>query len=445
MLKNPVSVTIWTEKERNTVPISGERCRWNDIVLKMEREKNEIGVFLSAEESRVCFAAVRFEMPISSGWRILGDEWERTYGAMCWQPMIPHRHLPWYFLMTRKGITCGAGVKVRPGAMCFWQVDEKGCTLFMDVRCGGSGVSLGGRVLGAAVIVWDTYEGIHSFDAARLFCRKMCQDGIFPEAPVYGSNNWYYAYGDISYGTVLEDADYLKKLTEGILNRPYMVVDDGWQKKHILEQYNGGPWRQGNDRFQDMKRLAEEIRKRNIIPGIWIRLLLNETPEIFGEQRLSHNGCLDPSHPKVLDYIEEDVRTLCEWGYRLIKHDFSTYDILGKWGFEMQPFAADAGWEFYDKGKTTAEIIMGFYERIYRTAEKYNCLILGCNTIGHLGAGMMHLNRTGDDTSGLYWDMTRRNGINALAFRMPQHGIFFDADADCVGMMGRIEWKWNRQ
>ena len=41
--------------------------------------------------------------------------------------------------------------------------------------------------------------------------------------------------------------------------------------------------------------------------------------------------------------------------------------------------------------------------------------------------------------------MTRRNGINALAFRMPQHGIFFDADADCVGMMGRIEWKWNRQ
>ena len=57
----------------------------------------------------------------------------------------------------------------------------------------------------------------------------------------------------------------------------------------------------------------------------------------------------------------------------------------------------------------------------------------------------MHLNRTGDDTSGLYWEMTRRNGINALAFRMPQHGIFFDTDADCVGIMGRIEWKWNSQ
>ena len=28
---------------------------------------------------------------------------------------------------------------------------------------------------------------------------------------------------------------------------------------------------------------------------------------------------------------------------------------------------------------------------------------------------------------------------------MPQHGIFFDADADCVGIMGKIPWEWNRK
>lgn len=191
--------------------------------------------------------------------------------------------------------------------------------------------------------------------------------------------------------------------------------------------------------------LASEIAKRSLMPGIWLRLLLNDTAEVPQEARISHNNCLDPSHPMVKEQIRGDIDTLCRWGYRLIKHDFSTYDITGKWGNEMRPFATESGWHFYDTGRTTAEIIGDFYRLIYETARPYQTLILGCNTIGHLGAGLMHLNRTGDDTSGHFWDMTRKNGINALAFRMPQHGIFFDADADCVGIMGEVEWKWNRQ
>ena len=445
MLEHPVSVTFETEQQSKNILIEGNCCQWDDMKLCLTEKEGETHIQLCAMESRVCFVSIRFQAQIGSGWRILGDEWERTYGDMVWMPFVPHRRLPWYFLMAKKETLYGVGVKVRPNAMCFWQADEDGITLTMDVRCGGRGITLEGRELETAVLVSCGYERMSRFEAARLFCKKMCGDGIFPEKPVYGSNNWYYAYGDISHEQVKEDAIYLKKLTGGIKNRPYLVVDDGWQKDHILEEYNGGPWRNGNKKFPDMSRLADEIISQDIIPGIWIRLLLNHAPEISKEQRLSHNGCLDPSHPAVLDYIEEDVRTLCKWGYRLIKHDFSTYDILGKWGFEMQPYVTDSGWNFYNTKKTTAEIIKEFYKRIYETAKGYGCLILGCNTIGHLGAGMMHLNRTGDDTSGLRWSMTRRNGINALAFRMPQHGIFYDADADCVGIAGNIEWKWNRQ
>ena len=43
----------------------------------------------------------------------------------------------------------------------------------------------------------------------------MCTDPIFPEFPVYGSNNWYYAYGDSSEEEILSDTDYILKLTEG--------------------------------------------------------------------------------------------------------------------------------------------------------------------------------------------------------------------------------------
>ena len=34
-------------------------------------------------------------------------------------------------------------------------------------------------------------------------------------------------------------------------------------------------------------------------------------------------------------------------------------------------------------------------------------------------------------------------GVNTLAFRMPQHGVFYDVDADCVGITERIPWEQN--
>lgn len=445
MLRHPAAVTFWTEKEKKTTAVAEDTAQWNDIALELVREEEQIQVKLTAQESPVSFVSIRFQTHIDTKARILGDEWERTYGEMAWQPMIPQRHLPWYFLITKDRHTKAAGVRVRPKAMCFWQTDEDGVTLMLDVRCGGQGVCLNGRTLDAATLVWGEYDDMSSFEAARAFCRKMCADGVFPKAPVYGSNNWYYAYGISSREDILRDADYLKKLTEGIENRPYLVVDDGWQPKHVPEVYNGGPWRGGNDAFGDMGALASEIAQRDVIPGIWIRLLLNNEEEIPEEGRLSHNRCLDPSHPVVREYIRQNVETVCRWGYRLIKHDFSTYDLLGRWGWEMKPFATGNGWHFYDTSKTTAEIIVDFYAMIYETASRYDSLVLGCNTIGHLGAGLMQLNRTGDDTSGFYWDMTRKNGINALAFRMPQQGIFFDADADCVGIKGEIAWEFNSQ
>ena len=180
-------------------------------------------------------------------------------------------------------------------------------------------------------------------------------------------------------------------------------------------------------------------------PGIWVRLLLNEDPSIPDDWRLP-NGCLDPTHPDALAYIREDVDTLCRWGYRLIKHDFSTYDLFGRWGFQMNPWmAAESDWHYHDRSLTAAQVVKRLYESILEVARPYGALILGCNTIGHLGVGLMHIARTGDDTSGLDWERTRKNGINTLAFRLPQHNTFFELDADCVGISERVDWRFNRQ
>lgn len=90
----------------------------------------------------------------------------------------------------------------------------------------------------------------------------------------------------------------------------------------------------------------------------------------------------------------------------------------------------EGGWHFADRTLTNAEIIL----RLYRTlrAAAGDTLLLGCNTVGHLGAGLFEIQRTGDDTSGRVWERTRRMGVNTLAFRLPQHGTFFASDPDCA-------------
>ena len=72
--------------------------------------------------------------------------------------------------------------------------------------------------------------------------------------------------------------------------------------------------------------------------------------------------------------------------------------------------------------------------RLYQTlrAAAGDAVLLGCNTMGHLGAGLFEIQRTGDDTSGHVWERTRRMGVNTLAYRLPQNGTFFTCDADCA-------------
>lgn len=184
--------------------------------------------------------------------------------------------------------------------------------------------------------------------------------------------------------------------------------------------------------------LAKKLHESGIQPGIWVRLLWDHSESIPASWRSKRNPeYLDPSVPEVLDHIAEDIRTVSSWGYKLIKHDFTSYDILGRWGFEMGDELTDSGWRFADETRTTAEILIELYKRILAAAG--DAMVMGCNCFGHLGAGLMHLNRTGDDVSGKLWARTRRMGMNTLAFTAPMHDRFFAIDADCVPLTDAID------
>ncbi|ANE49069.1 hypothetical protein SY83_20330 [Paenibacillus swuensis] len=395
--------------------------------------------------------AIRWKGEFPQGTHIAADHWERGYGDLEWRGMISERVMPWYWTAYTEGQVYGFGVQTGAAALCFWQADASGITLWLDVRSGGCGVILNGRELLAAVIIrHEGQAGETLLESMHRFCRVMCEQPLLPDEPVYGGNNWYYAYGESSHREILSDTKRIAALAPSSGPRPYMIIDDGWQICHS-RVCNGGPWFAGNYKFPDMAALAGEMKSLGTRPGLWMRPLLTtmKTPE---EWQLNNRRnvnfpfegtIMDPSIPGVLDQIREDVERVAAWGYELIKHDFSTFDLFGKWGFEMGSQPTDDGWSFADQSRTTAEIVTDLYRAIREASG--NAIIIGCNTIGHLAAGYVHLQRTGDDTSGKVWERTRKYGVNTLAFRMPQHQAFFAADADCVGITEQIPWHLNKQ
>lgn len=386
---------------------------------------------------------LRFAGRFEGETRILGDHWERGYGDLEWRGVAAQRVLPWSFLAHDGRRAAGAGVRCRAGAMCFWTVDPRGMTLWLDTRSGGVDVEPAGRAIDLATIVSVDPDDRDAHEAARDLCARMCPDPRLPATPVYGVNDWYYCYGRNSRAQTLADAERAADLAGAHPNRPYAVIDGGWSPE---AEANGSLWDRGHDRFGDMADLAARIASVGCVPGLWVRPLALPARGMDGwVLRTTSDGqrILDPTIPDAAEHVVATLRRLVGWGYRLIKHDFSTFDLLHRWGFQMGHTLTDAGWAFADRTRTTAEIIGDFYRRVREGCG--DACVIGCNTVGHLAAGLVELQRTGDDTSGRQWERTRLMGVNTLAMRAAQQGTFFAADADCVGLTDAIPWSMNGQ
>jgi len=423
---------------------------YRDISVALENGT----VSICAEETPVCKLLLTWRGELPADARFLGDHWERGYGDLEFRGYVHKRHMPWYMLMLSGGGDCAFGVKTGCASFCDWQVTRDSITLTLDVQNGGMGVILGGRTLHAATIVSAESKDENVFAFGRRFCGMLCDAPVMPKAPVYGGNNWYYAYGHSSHAKMIEDSKFIASLAPDSGNRPFMYVDDGWQVCQNVD-YCGGPWHEGNVRFPDMPRLAEEMTRSGVQPGLWIRPLLNigythkghmlprnrfYTQDLGGQ----FPWLLDPSVPEVTTWIHEDIKRIVSWGFQSVKHDYTTYDILGRWGMDMKNGQlTNPGWHFADRSRTTMEIILNLYRIIQDAAG--DKLVIGCNTVSHAVAGIHAMQRTGDDTSGLEWSRTRKMGINTMAFRAMQHGMFYASDADCVGITENIPWRLNAQ
>ena len=447
LLRPPDAVTAFPHFER-TLPIGrlaltrqGERWTAQGMAVECAQASDSLTLSLDCPSSPVSVVHVRWQMKVPPNLLLLGDAWERSYGELGWRNLVPERVMPWYFAAWDGAACHGYGVKTDAGALCFWSVDLEGVSLWFNVTNGGNGVELGNRKLTMATIVSRPgAAGEDQVDALRDLCHRMCTRKTRPSIPVYGANDWDYSYGQSSAESILRDTDFIVEVSPPAGPRPFSVIDGGWSE--------------GAPAWPDMGKLAGEIRQRNARPGLWVRPL--EAPENsagsllvsdkrFGERSgRAREFAYDPTVPEAREKIHAKFRQAVEWGYEMVKHDFSTYDLLGRWGFEMGPQPTSPGWSLADRSRTNAEIIADLYALV-RESVGDRVLLDGCNTMGHLGQGIFDLQRIGDDTSGHQWERTRRMGVNALSFRLPQNGAFFTVDADLVGMTDAVPWELNRQ
>jgi alpha-galactosidase len=446
-LSAPTHIHAFTENETIELKRAGAYWTSGSVSVQTETALDSLPVRVSSPDKSLLRVRLHWSGSLPQDALFLGDAWERSYGDLGWRPQEPERIFPWFFLCGKPTALLGCGVKTNPGAFCFWQLDTTGVTLWLDVRNGGGAVQLGKRTLLAATIVAQDLKDHSAFQATRAFCSHMADRGIVMPHPLYGGNNWYYAYGNSSADDIRADTERVASWAPSGKNRPFMVIDDGWSPNHTT-----GPWR-GNSRFPDMPALAGEMLKMQVRPGLWFRPLTTADPlpenlqlkskfsEALWHRQKMHT--LDPTVPEAAEQIRTDTRNLSSWGYQLLKHDFSTFDLFGRWGFQMAAEITDAGWHFADRSKTNAEIVRSFYSLLREAAGSTH--LLGCNTVGHLAAGLFEIQRTGDDTSGRDWSRTRKMGVNTLAFRGAQHRSFFDVDADCAGITKAIPWSLNKQ
>jgi alpha-galactosidase len=425
-----------------------------DTSIQLKKINDGVSVYIQSPSLSLQSVKLSWKYAQKSTTQLLGDHWERTYGDVHWQPAESTRKIPWYCILHDDTTATCFGVKTGCNSICYWQLGDGKMHLILDTHSGGNAVRLGERSLHAATIITTKNSSRENvFSTGQRFCRLMCEKPQLPKLPVYGINDWYFSYGRNSAELILTHTAMLAALSGDADNHPFSVIDSGWASESPASPGDccwGNDFALPNKRFGDMAKLSEQIKQLGMRPGLWIRPLCARyddkanllMPFIKGRDDAKH-PLLDPTIEENIQHVKDYFKTYHEWGIELVKHDFTTYDIFGRWGFEMQESFTEPNWQFNDRSKTNAEIILNLYRSIREAAG--SIYLIGCNTLSHLSAGLFELNRVGDDTSGKEWDRTRKMGVNTLGFRMIQHRTFYEADGDCVGLTTQVPWEKNKQ
>lgn len=166
----------------------------------------------------------------------------------------------------------------------------------------------------------------------RTYAESFAPSRTEATAGAVGWNSWYCLFTGVTAEDVKANAEAAAQKLKG--EEPFtIVVDDGWEKEW-------GLW-EPNEKFPDgMAAVAEDIKAKGLIPGLWLAPLLaddqsaliTQHPDWFVKDEsgapLTYphaNGAqqiLDVTHPDAAAFIGAEVEKAVGWGFEMLKLDF---------------------------------------------------------------------------------------------------------------------------
>ena len=226
-----------------------------------------------------------------------------------------------------------------------------------------------------------------TIDELYTVYRDLLPKSHFSMPRLTGWNTWDYYLDRVTPEDIFENIDALEKMP--FADRlDYIVIDDGWQK-------NWGEWTE-NEKFAcGLDYVANRIRERGFLPGIWTApLMMKKSCEHFSERQhwfcLNEQGehlrdvgdLIDPTVPEAREFILNIYRRLYAAGYRLFKIDYLSPLLKAR--------------RFYDKNATPYSILRQLILDI-RSCTGEDAVILGCSLPVQCGADIAPSMRIGVD------------------------------------------------
>ena len=277
VLAAPDEVSVLSSGKWLPLSKSGDQWIYQHISVRLHTKAGGTTVQVSAPGGEIEKIKIGWKHRSSPAALFLGDHWERSYGDLAWKTGSPIRKAPWYLFIHDGSDTFAFGVKTGAASICYWQAGPERLELFMDTHSGGMGFIPGERMLTAAEIIsTKSLPGETPFQTDIRFCKMMCDKPVLPAKPVYGINDWYFAYGNNSKELILRITGIMAELAGDSSNPPFSVVDDGWSLKNVKgnADYSGDDFNRPDDKFGDMSVVSAEIKKLGMRPGLWTRPLL---------------------------------------------------------------------------------------------------------------------------------------------------------------------------
>ena len=139
MIRYPDAIAVRCNGQWITLQGTAESWKLNEVEVTLKLNADFLSLYISAPGRELEFIQCHWKQNNSASSKVLGDDWERSYGNLAWDAPDMSKRAPWYVLISEGEQTQAFGVKTGSSTICYWQVSIESLDLVMDCNSGRIG------------------------------------------------------------------------------------------------------------------------------------------------------------------------------------------------------------------------------------------------------------------------------------------------------------------